>query len=83
MSAKANTQGGARMGDMRGEGRNQTALLPETIDDDIGEATPVRFLEACGAQLDLEQLGFVRATAAATGRPGYAPGDLLRLSLYG
>jgi hypothetical protein len=55
------------MGYIRGEGRNQTYLLPETIDDDSGEANPVRFLDAFVEQLDLEQLGFVRATAAATG----------------
>jgi transposase/macrodomain Ter protein organizer (MatP/YcbG family) len=35
------------------------------------------------AQLDLGALGFQRAVPAATGRPGYAPGDLLRLYLYG
>jgi hypothetical protein len=54
MSAKANTKGGARMGYMRGEGRHQTYLLPETMDDDIGEENPVRFWAAFVAQLDLE-----------------------------
>jgi transposase len=83
MRAKANTKGGARRGYMRGEGRNQAYLLPETIDDDSGEANPVRFLDAFVEPLDLEPLGFVRATAAATGRPGYDPGDLLRRYLYG
>jgi transposase len=83
MRAKAKTKGGARMGYMRGEGRHQTCLLPATIDDDLGAENPVRFLEACVEQLDLERLGFVRATAAATGRPGYDPGELLRLYLYG
>lgn len=71
------------MGYIRGEGRNQTYLLPEAIDDYIGEANPVRFLDAFVEQLDLEQLGFVRATAAETGRPGDDPGDLLRRYLYG
>jgi transposase len=83
MSAKANTKGGARMGYSRGEGRNQTCWLPESLDDDSGAANPVRFLDAFGEPLDLERLGFVRATAAATGRPGDDPGDLLRLYLYG
>jgi hypothetical protein len=46
--------GGARMGYMRGEGRNQTYLLPETIDDDIGAENSVRFLDAFVEQLDLE-----------------------------
>ena len=71
------------MGYMRGEGRNQTSLQPETIDDYLGEANPVRFLDAFVEQLDVEPLGFVRATAAVPGRPGYDPGDLLRLYLYG
>jgi len=71
------------MGYIRGEGRNETYLLPETIDDYIGAEKPVRFLDAFVEQLDLEQLGFGRATAAETGRPGYDPGDLLRLYLYG
>ena len=35
------------------------------------------------AQLDLDALGFQRAVPAETGRPGYDPGDLLRLYLYG
>lgn len=54
MSAKANTQGGARMGYIRGEGRHQTYLLPETSDDYMGEANPGRFLDAFVEQLDLE-----------------------------
>jgi Transposase domain (DUF772) len=34
-------------------------------------------------RLDLKAAGFARVEAKATGRPGYAPGDLLRLYLYG
>jgi hypothetical protein len=55
MSANAKTKGGARMGYMRGEGRNQTAWLPESLDDDLGEANPVRCLDALVEPLDLEQ----------------------------
>jgi transposase len=83
MSAKANTRGGARMGYMRGEGRNPMYLLPETIDADIGAENPVRFLDAFVEQIEREQGGLVRATAAAPGRPGDAPGDLWRFELYG
>ena len=54
MIAKAKTKGGASMGYIRGEGRNQTYLLPEAIDDYIGEEKPVRFLDAFVEQLDLE-----------------------------
>jgi transposase len=35
------------------------------------------------ASLSLAELGFGRAVAAATGRPGYHPGDLLRLYIWG
>jgi hypothetical protein len=67
------------MGYMPGEGHNQAYWLPDTIDDYSGEANPVRFLDAVVEPLDREPLGFVRAPAAATGRPGDDPGDLLRL----
>ena len=71
------------MGYIGGESRNQRYLLPETIDDYIGADNPVRFVDAFVEKLDLEQLGFERAVVAETGRPGYDPGDLLRLYLYG
>lgn len=66
-----------------GPDRTQAVLLPEVLDDYVGAENPVRFLDAFVAQLDLGALGFQRAVPAATGRPGYAPGDLLRLYLYG
>src|ERR1019366_6657379 len=34
-------------------------------------------------ELDLAAAGFVRVAAKATGRPGYAPADLLKLYIYG
>jgi hypothetical protein len=33
--------------------------------------------------LDLSELGFERTVAAATGRPGFRPGDMLRLYIWG
>jgi transposase/macrodomain Ter protein organizer (MatP/YcbG family) len=66
-----------------GKDRTQTVLLPEVLDDFVGQDNPVRFLDAFVAQLDLAALGFQRAVPAGTGRPGYDPGDLLRLYLYG
>ena len=57
--------------------------FPERLDDDIAEANPVRFLAACVDELDLKSCGVHRAVPAATGRPGYAPSDLLNLYLYG
>lgn len=51
----------------------------EVLDDYIPADQPVRFIDAYVDQLNLEDLGFARATAAETGRPGYDPGDLLEL----
>ena len=31
----------------------------------------------------ISRAGFARVEAKATGRPGYAPGDLLKLYIYG
>jgi transposase len=66
-----------------GPDRSQAVLLPEVLDDFVGADNPVRFLDAFVARLDLGALGFQRAVPAETGRPGYDPGDLLRLYLYG
>src|ERR671918_1805209 len=71
------------MSSIAGDDRTQTVLLPDVLDDYIAADNAVRFLDAFVAHLDLETLGFQRAVPAETGRPGYDPGDLLRLYLYG
>ncbi|OKP63050.1 transposase [Ensifer adhaerens] len=58
-------------------------LLPEAIDDYVGDDNPVRFIDAFVDGLDLEQAGFRRAQANTRGRPGYNPADLLKLYIYG
>jgi transposase len=63
--------------------RSQIFLLPEAVDDYVGVDNPVRFIDAFADELDLAAAGFVRAEAKATGRPGYAPADLLKLYIYG
>jgi transposase len=45
--------------------------------------TPVRFVDAFVASLDLPALGFAKAQCARTGRPPYDPAVLLKLYLYG
>ena len=62
-----------RLGDMRLMTFAVGAVLYSTV----------RFIEAFVEGLDLAALGFTKAVAKETGRPGYAPGDLLRLYLYG
>src|ERR1700678_683608 len=63
--------------------RDQLLLLPEAVDDYVDADNPVRFIDAFVDGLDLAAAGFARVAAKATGRPGYAPGDLLKLYMYG
>src|SRR5207253_6745597 len=63
--------------------RSQLLLLPEAIDDYVSVDNPVRFINAFVDGLDLKAAGFERVEAKAMGRPGYAPGDLLKLYIYG
>lgn len=58
-------------------------LIPASIEDYVAADNPVRFIEAFVDGLDLAAAGFARSMPKATGRPGYAPGDLLKLYLYG
>jgi transposase len=71
------------MGHIVGVGRGQGALFPLCLEDLIPADHACRVIDAFVGSLDLSELGFVRSQAANTGRPGYAPGDLLRLYLYG
>ena len=66
-----------------GHDRAQTLLLPESLDDYVGPENPVRFIEAFVDGLDLTAAGFIRVAPKRTGRPGYAPTDLLKLYIYG
>ncbi len=66
-----------------GHDRRQTLLLPEAVEDYIGAENPVRSIDAFVDGLDLAAAGFARVVPEATGRPGYAPGDLLKLYIYG
>src|SRR5882757_4374182 len=66
-----------------GHDRCQMLLLPEAVDDYVGADNPVRFIDAFVDGLDLATLGFIGTVPKATGRPGYAPADLLKLYIYG
>src|SRR6195952_6031659 len=68
---------------IEGHSREQMLLLPAAVDDYVAADNPVRFIAAFVEDLDLGAAGFVRSRPEATGRPGYDPGDLLKLYLYG
>src|ERR1019366_10718924 len=66
-----------------GHDRSQMFLLPEAVDGYVGVDNPVRFIDAFVDELDLATAGFVGVEPKVTGRPGYAPADLLKLYIYG
>jgi transposase len=68
---------------IEGESRTQTTLLPESIDEYITDANPVRLVDVFVDELDLKQLGFDGIEPAVTGRPAYHPAILLKIYIYG
>src|SRR6187402_2116175 len=68
---------------IEGEDRNQVTLLPDCLDDYIGQDNPVRVVDAFVEELDLRELGFESAEPAVTGRPSYHPAVLLKIYIYG
>jgi transposase len=66
-----------------GQCRDQGLLFSEPLDALVGRDDPVRVIDAFVDTLDLARLGFTKVEAEATGRPPYAPGDLLKLYVYG
>ena len=60
-----------------------TSASARPVDDYVGSDNPARFIDAFVDGLDLVEAGFGRVQPKATGRPGYAPGDLLKLYIYG
>ena len=68
---------------VEGEARDQISLLPECVEDYVGEDNPVRVVDVFVDELDLYSLGFEGATPAVTGRPAYDPAVLLKIYIYG
>jgi len=83
MYTKANDINGGEMDYISGEDREQTLLLPDSIEDYLDENNPVRVIDAYINSLDVLSLGFLRAELKETGRPPYNPKDLLKLYVYG
>src|ERR1700716_4037261 len=71
------------MAHVTGQSRYQSTLFPEVLDEVVGADDPVRVIDAFVEGLDLRELGFSKVTAEGMGRPPYAPGDLLKLYIYG
>ena len=71
------------MAHVTGASRYQATLCPEVLDEVVGPDDPVRVIDAFVETLDLAALGFSKVAAEEMGRPPYAPGDLLKLYIYG
>ena len=71
------------MAHLSGRSRDQLALFPTTLNDAVGIHHPVRVIDGFVDDLDLAGMGFSKVAAEVMGRPPYAPGDLLKLYLYG
>lgn len=68
---------------VKGLDRNQTALIPKTLEEYIDQDNPIRFIDAFIDSLNIEELGFKHSTPTQVGRRSYNPSDLLNLYLYG
>ena len=71
------------MAHVAGQSRYQSTLFPEVLDEVVEANDPVRVIDAFVDSLDLAGLGFSKVVAEEMGRPPYAPGDLLKLYVYG
>src|ERR1700744_2400498 len=73
-----------RMPYLSGVDRRERLLLPDCVEDYVGPEDPVRLIEFfVENRVDLVAAGLAEPAPAATGRPAYAPGDLLKLWLWG
>src|SRR6202795_853674 len=70
-------------GFVQGADRQQTLLLPECLDDWVGESNSIRAVDVFVDALELRDLGFDGVDPAATGRPAYHPSPMLKLYIYG
>lgn len=64
-------------------GIDREQMMMCSWDSLLGEDNDVRIIDAFVNSLDIEQLGFEKATPAAEGRPAYDPRALLKLYIYG
>jgi transposase len=71
------------VGFVEGVDRGQSTLFPALLDDYVAEDNPVRAVDVFVDGLDLDKLGFVGVQPLDTGRPGYHPGMMLKLYIYG
>jgi len=70
-------------GFVEGIDRGQSTLFPAQLDDYVADDNPVRAVDAFVDGLDLGKLGFASVQPMDVGRPGYRPGTILKIYIYG
>lgn len=68
---------------INGVERNQKLIFPEYLEDYIGEENIARLIDEYVNTLNLKEIGFTKTTEFRRGAPGYHPGHLLKLYIYG
>ena len=68
---------------IEGSDSRQMTMGIWSIEGEVAANSPARFIEVFVESLDMGALEIKRAKPAQTGRPPYAPQDLLKLYLYG
>jgi transposase len=68
---------------LKGNPRDQTLLLPRTVDEYIDPENEARFIDVFVGGLDLKRLGFTHTAPLTEGRPPYDPSDMLRIYVWG
>lgn len=71
------------MAHLMGRSRDQLTLFATRLDEAVGAESPVRVIDDFVETLDLAELGFSNVVPEEMGRPSYAPGDMLKLYVYG
>lgn len=67
---------------IKGNNRNQIALIPTSLEEAIHQDNEVRVIDLFVDTLDLAKMDF-RLDYGENGRPAYHPSDLLKLFIYG
>ena len=67
---------------IKGNDRNQIALIPNSLDSAIDQDNEVRIIDLFVDSLNLMEMKF-RLDFGENGRPAYHPSDLLKLFIYG
>jgi transposase len=68
---------------LTGFDRQQTSLIPGSIDELIPQDSLLRLIDLFVESMNLKQTGFLNDANSDNGRPYYSPADLFKLYIFG